>query len=93
MIQAKEKDNVSIAFRNEKMGDSAQKEAFQKTEQTMVMKFQEPRVLIECNLIVEVSQSVAERGKHADYIERLTRGMLERNKHIKAVFDIDAFEP
>lgn len=93
MIQPKKKDSENIAFKDEDLGGNALKEAFQKAEQTVVKKFQEPRVLVECNFIVEVSQSVATRGKHANYIEQLTRSMLEQNKNIKNIIDVDAFEP
>jgi len=93
MIEPKKRDNEDIAFRDEDVRGNALKEAFQKAEQTVVKKFQEPRVLVECNLIVEVSQSVATKGKHANYIAHLIRGMLEQNKNIKNIIDVDAFEP
>ena len=93
MIQAKKKDNVNIVLRPEKVGAGALKAPSQKADQTVVRKFQEPRVLVECDFIVEVSQSVASKGKHAGYIQQLLRGMLEQNKNIKNIFDIDAFEP
>lgn len=53
----------------------------------------EPTVLIECNFIVEVGQSVAAKGEHSKYIDRIVRGMLQHNKQIKEIIDIDAFEP
>lgn len=93
MIEPKKKDDVSMAFRDEEVGGNALRDAFQKAEQTVVKKFQEPRVLIECNFIVEVSQSVATKGKHAIYVEQMTRSMLEQNKSIKSIIDVDAFEP
>ncbi len=93
MIQPKKKDYENIEFRDDEVGGNALKEAFQKAEQTVVKKFQEPRVLVECNFIIEVSQSVATKGKHANYIEQLIRGMLEQNKNIKNIIDVDAFEP
>jgi hypothetical protein len=93
MIQAKKKYDVNFELREEEVGASALKSSSQKADQTVVRKFQEPRVLVECDFIVEVSQSVASNGKHADYIQQLLRGMLEHNKNIKNIFDIDAFEP
>lgn len=93
MIEPKKKDDVNIAFQDEDMGGNALKDAFQKAEQTVVKKFQEPRVLVECNFIVEVSQLVATKGKHANYIEHLIKGILEQNKNIKNIIDVDAFEP
>ena len=93
MIQTKNSDNVNIAFRDEYMSSEVLKGAPRKAEQTVVKKYREPRVLVECNFIVEVSQSVASKGNHANYIRQLVRGMVEQNKHIREVFDIDAFEP
>ncbi len=93
MVLSKKQDNVKIAFRDEEMGANALKKSFQKAPQTVENRFQEPKVLVECDFIVEVSRSVATEGKHANYIEQLIRGMLARNKHIKNIFDIDAFEP
>ncbi len=93
IIQVKKKDNMNIELQAEEVGASALKASSQNADQTLAKKFQEPRVLVECDFIVEVSQSVASKGKHADYIQQLLRGMLERNKNIKNIFDIDAFEP
>jgi hypothetical protein len=93
MTQNKKKAVVNIGLQDEEMGANALKESFQKAELTAVKKFQEPKILVECDFIVEVSQSVATDGKHANYIEQLIRGMLEQNKNIRNIFDIDAFEP
>ena len=93
MIEPKKKDDVNIAFRDEEAGGNALREAFQKAEQNVSKKFQEPRVLVECNIIVEISQSVATKGKHANYFEQYVRSSLEQNKNIKSIIDVDAFEP
>ncbi|MGO9380126.1 MAG: hypothetical protein ACLPN1_13170 [Dissulfurispiraceae bacterium] len=93
MIQPKKKDDENIAFRDDEAVGNALKEAFQKAEQPVVKKFQEPKVLVECNFIIEVSQLVATKGKHANYVEQLIRSMLEQNKNIKNIIDIDAYEP
>ncbi len=53
----------------------------------------EPTVLVECNFIVEVGQSVASKGEHSKYVDRIVRGMLQHNRQIREVIDVDAFEP
>ncbi len=59
----------------------------------MINKMKESTILIECNFIVEVGQSVAAKGEHPKYVERIIRSILTQNKHIREVIDVDAFEP
>lgn len=93
MIQPKKKDDENIAFKDDELGGNPLRDAFQKAEQAATKKFEEPRVLVECSFIIEVAQSVATKGKHANYVEQLTRSMLDQNKNIKNIIDVDAFEP
>lgn len=91
--QSKRKDSSNIPIHGEELGRNARKETIRLVKQPYSKKIQEPSVLVECDFIVEVSQSVANNGKHANYISQLIRGVLEQNKHIRDIFDIDAFEP
>ncbi len=93
MIEPKKEEISEIAFRDASVGGSLLKEAFEKARETSERKPKEPTVLIECNFIIEVAQSVATKGEHANYVERFVRGMLAENKRIKEIIDVDAFEP
>ncbi len=93
MIELKKTEIAETAFRDASVGGSPLKEAFEKARDATEKKTKELTVLIECNFIVEVSQSVATKGEHAKYIERFVRGILADNKQIKEVIDVDAFEP
>ena len=93
MIEPKKEEITEIAFRDASVGGSLLKEAFEKAKDASEKKPKEPTILIECNFIVEVAQSVATKGEHANYVERYVRGMLAENKRIKEIIDVDAFEP
>ncbi len=93
MIDPKEENNSEIVFQDSSVGGSPLKEAFEKAKGAMEKKPKEPTVLIECNFIIEVNQSVATKGKHANYVERFIREKLAENKQIRDIIDVDAFEP
>jgi hypothetical protein len=93
MIEPKKEEIAEIAFRDASVGGSPLKEAFEKAKDATEKKPKEPTILIECNFIVEVAQSVATKGEHANYVERFVRGMLTENKKVKEIIDVDAFEP
>jgi hypothetical protein len=60
MIEPKKKDDVNIAFQDEDMGGNALKDAFQKAEQTVVKKFQEPNKNIKNIIDVDAFEPEAE---------------------------------
>jgi len=93
MIEPKKAENAETSFRDASVVGSPLKEAFEKAKDAMEKKPKESTVLIECNFIVELSQAVATKGEHTNYIERFVRGKLVENKQIRAVIDVDVFEP